>query len=59
MNNKKNERIIKRREFILKFLYYFSFFSVLLAFIIGAYLEKKVKDQILIFLCLQLLFILF
>lgn len=43
MNNKKNERIIKRREFILKFLYYFSFFSVLLAFIIGAYLEKKGK----------------
>ena len=42
-NNKKKDKnkIIKRREFILKFLNYFGFFSVVIMLSLGAILEDK------------------
>ena len=40
---KTKKEIIKRREFILKFLVYFIFFSIVIPLSVGAILEDKGK----------------
>lgn len=47
MEKKKDmNKIIKRREFILKFLVYFIFFSIVIPLSVGAILEDKGKISI-------------